>query len=241
VDFAVVAGVQFQPTPGIRMLKLYTYFRSSAAFRVRIALHLKGLHFEAIPVHLLRDGGEQHSTAYVELNPARLVPTLQEGALGLTQSLAIIEYLEEIHPEPPLLPPTPEARARVRSLAQSIACDIHPINNLRVLRYLEASLRIDEQARSGWSRHWIDVGFGAIERMLADAPTTGTCCYGDSPTLADCCLIPQVFNALRLKCPLERFPTIMRIYEHCMRLEAFQRAAPGAQIDAEPPPGVQTN
>jgi maleylpyruvate isomerase len=215
------------------MLKLYTYFRSSAAFRVRIALHLKGLRFETIPVHLLRNGGEQHSPAFVEFNPSRLVPALQDGSLRLTQSLAIIEYLEETHPEPALMPPTPEARARVRSLAQSIACDIHPLNNLRVLRFLETSLGIDEQARSGWSRHWIDLGLGAIERMLSEARTTGTCCYGDGPTLADCCLIPQVFNALRLKCPLERFPTVMRVYEHCMRLEPFQRAAPGAQIDAE--------
>jgi len=215
------------------LLKLYTYFRSSAAYRVRIALNLKGLSFEAIPVHLLRNGGEQHSPAYEEINAARLVPALQDGALKLTQSLAIVEYLEETHPEPALLPQTPEARAQVRALALSIACDIHPLNNLRVLRHLETSLKIDEQVRTGWSRHWIDVGFGAIERMLAEARTTGTCCYGNAPTMADCCLIPQVFNALRLKCPLDRFPTIMRLYEHCMQLEPFQRAAPGAQIDAE--------
>jgi maleylacetoacetate isomerase len=213
------------------MLKFYTYFRSSAAFRVRIAIHLKGLRFEAIPVHLLRNGGEQHD--YLAVNPQGLVPALEDDGQVFIQSLAIIEYLEETHPEPPLLPPTPEARAYVRSLAQSIACDIHPLNNLRVLRYLETSLEIDEQARNAWSRHWIELGLGVIERMLAEARTTGKCCYGDGPTLADCCLIPQVFNALRLKCPFERFPTIMRVYEHCMRLEPFQRAAPGAQIDAE--------
>jgi maleylpyruvate isomerase len=217
------------------MLKLYTYFRSSAAFRVRIALNLKGLSFEAIPVHLLRGGGEQHSPAYEECNPARLVPVLRDGGvkLTLTQSLAIIEYLEETHPWPSLLPATPDARAQVRALALGIACDIHPLNNLRVLRYLEASLQIDEQARGAWSRHWIELGFRAIERGLVDAQTTGSCCYGDTPTLADCCLIPQVFNALRLKCALDSFPTIIRVYEHCMTLEPFQRAAPGAQSDAE--------
>jgi maleylacetoacetate isomerase len=214
------------------MLTLHTYFRSSAAFRVRIALNLKGLSFESIPVHLLRNGGEQHHPAYGEFNPARLVPTLQDGALKLTQSLAIMEYLEETRPHPALLPQAPEARAMVRALALGIACDIHPLNNLRVLQYLEASLEIDAQARNEWSRHWVELGFAAIERMLVEA-RAGTCCFGDTPTLADCCLIPQVFNAQRLGCALERFPTIMRIYEHCMRLEPFQRAAPGAQIDAE--------
>jgi maleylacetoacetate isomerase len=215
------------------MLKLYTYFRSSAAFRVRIALNLKGLTFEAIPVHLLRDGGEQLSPAYEELNPSRLVPVLQDRTRRFTQSLAIIEYLEETHPLPALLPRTPDARARVRALAQTIACDIHPLNNLRVLRYLKTPLNIDEQSRTDWSRHWIALGFGALERLLVEAQTAGKCCYGDVPTMADCCLIPQVFNAQRINCPLESFPTILRLYEHCMGLDAFQRAAPGAQIDAE--------
>jgi maleylpyruvate isomerase len=215
------------------MIKLYTYFRSSAAFRVRIALNYKELQYQSIPVHLLRGGGEQHSAAFGERNPARMVPVLEDGALTLTQSLAIIEYLEETHPTPALLPRDAAARARVRALALSIACDIHPLNNVRVLRYLKAPLEIDEQRRGEWSRHWIALGFAALERVLAEADTAGDCCYGDAPTLADCCLIPQVFNAQRVDCPLEPFPTIRRIYEHCMRQEVFARAAPAAQSDAE--------
>jgi len=215
------------------MIKLYTYFRSSAAFRVRIALNYKELQYQSIPVHLLRGGGEQHSAAFGERNPARMVPVLEDGALTLTQSLAIIEYLEETHPTPALLPRDAAARARVRALALSIACDIHPLNNVRVLRYLKAPLEIDEQRRGEWSRHWIALGFAALERVLAESDTAGDCCYGDAPTLADCCLIPQVFNAQRVDCPLEPFPTIRRIYEHCMRQEVFARAAPAAQSDAE--------
>jgi maleylacetoacetate isomerase len=215
------------------MFKLYTYFRSSAAFRVRIALNYKGLSYQAIPVHLLRGGGEQHSAAFGERNPARLIPVLEDGALKLTQSLAIIEYLEETHPTPALLPRDAAARARVRSLAFSIACDIHPLNNTRVMRYLKEPLEIDEERRAEWSRHWIALGFAALERVLAEGGTAGSCCYGDAPMLADCCLIPQVFNAQRVNCPLEPFPTIRRIYEHCMQLDAFKRAAPGAQSDAE--------
>ena len=215
------------------MLKLYTYFRSSAAFRVRIALHYKGLPYQAIPVHLLRGGGEQHSAAFADRNPARLIPVLEDGAFTLAQSLAIIEYLEETQPTPALLPRDAAARAGVRALALSIACDIHPLNNTRVLRYLKEPLEIDEQRRAEWSRHWIALGFTALERVLAQGGTARACCYGDTPTLADCCLIPQVFNAQRLNCPLEPFPTIWRIYQHCMRLEAFARAAPGAQGDAE--------
>jgi maleylacetoacetate isomerase len=215
------------------MLKLYTYFRSSAAFRVRIALNYKGLHYQAIPVHLLRGGGEQHSAAFGECNPARLVPVLEDGALTLTQSIAIIEYLEETQPTPALLPRDAAARARVRALALGIACDIHPLNNTRVMRYLKQPLEIDEQRRGEWSRHWIALGFTALERVLAQGGMAGACCYGDAPTLADCCLIPQAFNAQRVNCPLEPFPTIRRIYEHCMQLESFARAAPAAQSDAE--------
>jgi len=215
------------------MIKLYTYFRSSAAFRVRIALNYKELQYQSIPVHLLRGGGEQHSAAFGERNPARMVPVLEDGALTLTQSLAIIEYLEETHPIPALLPRDAAARARVRALALSIACDIHLLNNVRVLRYLKAPLGIDEARRGEWSRHWIALGFAALERVLAESDTAGDCCYGDAPTLADCCLIPQVFNAQRVDCPLEPFPTIRRIYEHCMRQEVFARAAPAAQSDAE--------
>ncbi|HTW74152.1 MAG TPA: maleylacetoacetate isomerase [Steroidobacteraceae bacterium] len=214
------------------MLRLYTYFRSSAAYRVRIALHLKGLPFEALPVHLLRGGGEQHAPAFAALNPAELVPVLEDSGLVLTQSLAIIEYLEERHPVPALLPAEPAARARVRALALAIAADIHPLANLRVMRHLQA-LDVDAARRREWSRHWVTLGLTAVERMLqADAPS-GACCHGDAPTLADCCLVPQIFNALRLDCPLERWPTLRRIYAHCMTLDAFQRAAPAGQSDAE--------
>lgn len=214
------------------MLRLYTYFRSSAAYRVRIALNLKALPYEAVPVHLLRGGGEQHHAAYAARNPAELVPLLEEGDLTLTQSLAIIEYLDERHPSPALLPREPRARARVRSLALAIACDIHPLGNLRVLRYLKG-LGIEEAQRREWSQHWIGSGLTAIERMLAADRATGCCCHGDAPTLADCCLIPQVFNAQRIGCSLQRWPNVLRIYEYCTALEPFRSAAPAAQPDAE--------
>ena len=215
------------------MLRLYTYFRSSAAYRVRIALNLKGLAYEAIPVHLLRGGGEQHTPEFVDRNPAHLVPVLEAEASVLTQSLAIIEYLEETYPVPALLPAQPVERARVRALALTIACDIHPLNNLRVMRYLGAKLGASEEARSEWSRHWIELGFSVLELHLAESGSGKRYCYGDTPTLADCCLVPQVFNALRMKCVLDGYPTLMRIYESCMHLPAFERAAPGAQPDAE--------
>ena len=215
------------------MLTLYTYFRSSAAFRVRIALHLKGLTFDAVPIHLLRDGGEHLKSDYQRRNPAGFVPMLEHGDIRLTQSLAILEYLEDLQPTPPLLPATPEARAWVRAIALQIACDIHPLNNLRVLRYLKSPLGMDDNARQVWSQHWIAAGFTAIERTLIERAPMGRYCYGDTPTMADCCLIPQVFNALRVECPLENFPSIVRVYESCMQLPAFQRAAPQAQSDAE--------
>jgi maleylpyruvate isomerase len=219
------------------MLKLYTYFRSSAAFRVRIALNLKGLAYEAIPVHLMRGGGEQHGDRYVERNPSHLVPTLADMGLSLGQSLAIIEYLEECHPSPPLLPREPPARARVRELGLSVACDIHPLNNLRVLRYLQAPLGVAEPTRDEWARHWIALGFAAIERLLAQGyqgdQGGGPYCFGATPTIADCCLIPQVFNARRVRLPLDDYPNIRRVHDHCMQQEAFQRAAPEAQGDAE--------
>jgi maleylacetoacetate isomerase len=215
------------------MLRLHGYFRSSAAFRVRIALNYKQLSYQSIPVHLLRGGGEQHSASYQQRNPARLVPVLEDGPLTLTQSLAIIEYLEETHPTPALLPRDAAGRARVRALALTIACDIHPLNNLRVMRYLKSPLEVDDARREQWSRHWIALGFATLEAMLAQPGTSGDYCYGDVPTLADCCLIPQVFNAQRVNWPLEPYPVIGRIYEHCMRQEAFARAAPAAQSDAE--------
>ncbi len=214
------------------MLKLYTYFRSSAAFRVRIALNLKGLPFESIPVHLLRDGGAQHTPAYAALNPTHLVPTLVDGGLILGQSLAIIEYLEETCPAPPLLPLDAGGRARVRALAQTITCEVHPLNNLRVLQYLEHELQIDAAAKGKWCRHWVTVGFTALEALLDSSPDTGAFCHGDTPTLADCCLIPQIANARRFDTPLDAFPHIRRIEVACMALSAFERALPQAQADA---------
>ena len=213
------------------MLKLYTYFRSSASYRVRIALNLKGLAYEAVPLHLVRDGGQQHSAAFTALNPAALVPVLIDGGTTLSQSLAIIEYLEETHPEPALLPKDAAGRARVRALAQTIACEIHPLDNLRVLRYLELQLGVDAAARGAWYRHWVELGFAAIERMLVEG--AGRFCHGDAPTLADCCLVPQLFNAERFGVPLEPYPTIRRIGEACSGLEPFRRATPQAQPDAE--------
>jgi maleylpyruvate isomerase len=214
-------------------LRLYTYFRSSAAYRVRIALNLKELPYTAVPVHLRRGGGEQLSEAFGAVNPARLVPVLEDGAASITQSLAIIEYLEETHPMPRLLPADAPGRARVRSLALGIACDIHPLNNLRVQRYLKSEFEIDEARRDDWTRHWIRTGFEALERMLEGSAQTGTYCHGESPSLADCCLVPQIANAQRVQLPLDPYPTLMRIHANCQRLAAFTAAAPGAQPDAE--------
>ncbi|MES2090272.1 MAG: maleylacetoacetate isomerase [Pseudomonadota bacterium] len=220
---------------------LYTYFRSSAAFRVRIALHLKGLDFEAVPVHLLRGGdggcghggGEQHTPDYRAKNPLGTVPTLVDDGATLTQSLAIIEYLDETHPQPPLLPADALGRARVRALAQTIACDIHPLNNLRVLHYLKDVLGADQTARDTWYRHWVELGLAGVEALLANDARTGLFCHGDAPTLADCCLLPQVFNARRLNCDFSAMPVIARIAAQCEAVGAFQRAMPGVQGDAE--------
>jgi maleylpyruvate isomerase len=216
------------------MLRLYTYFRSSAAFRVRIALNLKALSYDSVPIHLLRGGGEHHGERYAARNATHLIPTLEHGTLSLGQSLAIIEYLEETHPTPALLPGDSPTRAKVRELALTVACDIHPLNNLRMLRYLHDRLQIDEQRRNEWVRHWISLGFTAIEHTLvrSGAPASGYC-FGDTPTLADCCLIPQVFNARRAAVSMEEYPTIRRVHEHCMQHPAFIKAAPGAQPDAE--------
>ena len=216
-------------------LVLYGYWRSTAAYRVRIALNLKGLAFENRPVHLVRGGGEQHAPAYAALNPLELVPSLRDGERTLTQSLAIMEYLDETRPEPPLLPADAEGRARVRALAQLVACDIHPLGNLRVLQYLERELGVGEAQRGAWSRHWIATGFAALEAMLAGNAATGRYCHGDTPGLADACLVPQVYNARRWKLPLDDYPTIRRIDEACGELEAFRLAAPEAQEDAPAP------
>ncbi len=215
------------------MLRLYTYFRSSAAYRVRIALNLKGLAYEAVPVHLLRDGGQQNQPAYRALSPLGTVPALQTGDATLTQSLAIIEYLEETHPQPPLLPASAADRARVRALAQTIACDIHPVNNLRVLQYLGREFGATQEQKDAWYRHWVGEGLRAVEQLLAGDSRTGAFCHGDAPTLADCCLVPQFFNARRFDCPLDDVPTIRRIVAVCEQLTAFQKAAPAAQPDAE--------
>ena len=210
-------------------MQLYSYFRSSAAYRVRIALHLKGLAFDTIPVHLLRNGGEQHSSDYRALNPSALVPTLVDGDLTLGQSVAILEYLEETYPSPALLPTERAQRAQVRAVVQAIACDIHPLNNLRVLQYLENTLQQDEATRATWYRHWVTQGLQTLESLLA--PTAGDFCFGDQPTLADCCLVPQIANARRFSTPLEAFPTLVRIDAHCRALPAFVAAAPEHQLD----------
>ncbi|MCE8023899.1 maleylacetoacetate isomerase [Billgrantia aerodenitrificans] len=213
------------------MTKLYGYFRSSAAYRVRIALNLKGLDYAQVPVNLVK--GEQRDEANLARNPQGLVPILEtDEGVQLSQSLAICEYLEERHPEPALLPADPEGRARVRSLAQLVACEIHPLNNLKVLKYLVHELKLDEAAKLAWYRHWIAEGFTALEARLAGEPATGEFCHGDSPTLADLCLVPQVFNAERFECDLSAYPTIRRIAERCRALDAFAKAAPGAQPDA---------
>jgi len=214
-------------------MKLYTYFRSSAAYRVRIALHLKGLPYEAVPVHLVRNGGEHRQPDYLALNPAGLVPALEDRGQVLTQSLAIIEYLDETHPTPALLPGDALNRARIRALAQAIACDIHPINNLRVLHYLSGELGVTDEQKNAWYRHWVESGLAAVEAMLQQQPRSGRFCVGDTPTLADICLVPQVFNARRFNCNTAHIPTVMRIVDACEALEAFRRAAPANQPDAE--------
>jgi len=209
---------------------LHDYFRSSAAFRVRIAMNLKGLAPERRYVHLRR--GEQRAAAYLEENPYGLVPMLTVDGQRLTQSLAIIEYLDETHPEPPLLPRAPADRAWVRSVALAIACDIHPIDNLRVLLHLRDQYQLDQAARDDWYRHWIREGFDPLERQLA-ARATGRFCLGDAPTLADVCLVPQVFNALRMDIPLTPWPRIAAVHGACLEVPAFADAVPARQPDAE--------
>lgn len=214
-------------------LRLYSYWRSSAAYRVRIALNLKGLAHEILPVHLTAGGGEQHAPDYRQINPQELVPTLLDGGRVIRQSLAIIEYLDETYEgELKLLPPTARDRARVRALAQIVACDIHPLGNLRVLQYLEREFSTPSEEREQWSRHWIREGFRAFEALLAENPSTGQFCEGDDPSLADVCLIPQVYNARRWGVDFTPFPTIARIDEECRKLAAFERAQPENQPDA---------
>jgi maleylacetoacetate isomerase len=212
-------------------MKLYGYFRSSAAFRVRIALNLKKLDYETASIHLRRN--DQSGRAYRGVNPTGLVPTIEDDGQTLIQSLAIIEYLDETHPEPPLLPKDPAGRARVRALANIVACDIHPLNNLRVLRYLTHRLAQNEAEIAVWYNHWIAAGFQAIEPLLANDARTGAFCHGDAPGLADAALVPQIVNAERYQLDLGAYPTMTRIYENCMRLEPFIAAHPRNQPDYE--------
>ncbi len=213
-------------------MKLYNYFRSSASFRVRIALALKGIAYDYVPVHLAK--GEHKKSAYADIAADGLVPLLElDDGSRLSQSMAIIEYLDETHPGPALVPGDAIGRARVRALAQSIACEIHPINNLRVLKYLAGTLKVDEEAKNTWYRHWVRTGLEAFERQLNQLPA-GRYCYGDTPTLADCCLVPQIFNGQRFNTPMDGLPRTMAAFEACMTLPAFQQAQPSACPDNEP-------
>ena len=215
------------------MMKLYNYFRSSASFRVRIALNHKGLSYEYAVVHLTKDGGQQFIPAFRALNPDALIPVLDDDGRVLTQSLAIIEYLEETHPEPPLLPRDALERAYVRSFALGIACEIHPLNNLRVLRYLVRELGASEDAKNAWYRHWVEQGLAALEARVVAEGRAGRHVLGERVTLADVVLVPQVFNARRFDCRLDHVPTLMRIFDHCMELADFIEAQPSKQPDAE--------
>ena len=212
-------------------MKLFNYFRSSASFRVRIALELKGLPYDYVPVHLVK--GEHKQADFQTVSPAMLVPVLEtDTGEHLAQSMAIIEYLDETHPQPPLLPADAAGRARVRALAQLIACEIHPLNNLRVLKYLVRELKLDEEAKNNWYRHWVREGLEAFERELAQLPAS-TYCFGETPTLADCCLAPQIFNGRRVNTSFEGLPRTMAAFDACMNLPAFQKAQPSSCPDNE--------
>lgn len=214
------------------MIKLYNYFRSSASYRVRIALNLKGLPYEYVSVHLLKDGGQQLAPSFRALNPESLVPVLDDDGEVLTQSLAIIEYLEETRPEPPLMPRDAAERAYVRSIALAIACEIHPLNNLRVLRYLVKTLGASEEQKNAWYRHWVEQGLASVEARLAAERRSGRYALGDAVTLAEVFIVPQIFNAQRMDCKLDAVPSVMRIFDNCMQLPAFIDAQPSSQPDA---------
>jgi maleylacetoacetate isomerase len=230
MDAPAAPASDLQRAGGRTTVQLYSYFRSSAAYRTRIALNLKGLAYETVPVHLTRGGGEQLRPEFAAVNPQKRVPALalDSGAL-LLQSLAIMEYLDEVHPEPPLLPRDPVERAKVRAVAQIIACDIHPLDNLSSLNYLRSAFKADEAAVADWYRHWIVTGFEAIEALIKPAPYA----FGASPTIADICIVPQVFNAQRFKAPLDRFPAIAAAHTAASALPAFDAARPERQPDAE--------
>ncbi len=219
------------------MLKLHGYFRSSASFRVRIALNLKGLGYESVAHHLVKDGGKQFTPEFTAMNAQQLLPVLQtEQSELLTQSLAIMEWLDETYPAVELLPQGKDhamARARVRALSLAIACEIHPLNNLRVLNYLSKTLGVSAEAKDNWYRHWVELGLTQLEAQLTSSPQTGAFCHGDTPTMADCCLVPQIFNARRFNSQIDHLPNVMRIYANCMKLEAFDKAQPAKQPDAE--------
>jgi len=214
-------------------MKLYTFFRSSASFRVRIALNLKNIPYDQAPIHLRRGGGEQLMAAYKAINPQALVPALEDNGSILTQSLAIIEYLEEKYPQPPILPTDPADKALVRSMAMVIACEVHPIQNLRVLNYVKATYNQTDAQVNQWAQHWIDLGLAALEQMIGAQSKRGKFCFGDSPTLADICLVPQLGNARRYGCDLAKYASILEIEKNCMALPAFAAAAPEKQPDAE--------
>jgi len=214
-------------------MKLYTFFRSSASYRVRIALNLKGLDYEQVPIHLRRGGGDQLQPVYTRINPQALVPALEDDGRFLTQSLAIIEYLDERYPNPPLLPAPAPDRALVRSMALVIACEVHPIQNLRVLKYLKDEFKHSDDDVNHWAQHWIDLGLAALQEMVMAAPIRGRFCFGDTPSLADICLVPQLANARRFGCDLALYPKLLEIEANCSTLPAFAAAAPEKQPDAE--------
>ena len=214
-------------------MKLFSFWRSLATYRVRIALNLKGLAYESVPVHLAK--GEQHAEGFHEVNPQELIPVLMHGGRMLRQSLAIMEYLDEnFDTKRPLMPSVARDRQRCRAIAQMIACDIHPLNNLRVMQYLEKEFGASEKQREAWTQRWIREGFDAVEAVLADSTATGTYCEGDAPTMADCCLVPQVYNAQRFGVSLDRYPNIARINAECLKLPAFDEARPEKQPDCPP-------
>ena len=211
-------------------MQLYSYFRSSASYRVRIALALKGLPYDYLPVQIVKN--EQFGAPFDAIAPGHLVPVLKDGDAVLSQSLAIIEYLDETHPSPPLLPGDARQRAQIRALALDIACEIHPLNNLRVLRYLVNELKVSEDDKNRWYRHWVETGLEVVERQITKNCAGGPYCCGDTPTLADCALVPQIFNAQRLECRTDHVPTVMRAFESCMRLDAFSKTQPSMCPDA---------
>ena len=214
-------------------MELYSYFRSSASYRVRIALALKGLAYDYRPVQIVRN--EQFAAPFDAIAPGHLVPVLKEGDDVLSQSLAIIEYLDETHPTPSLLPGDARSRARIRALALDIACEIHPLNNLRVLRYLVNELKVSEDDKNRWYRHWVETGLEVVERQIVNAGAEGRYCHGDTPTLADVTLVPQIFNARRFECRLDHAPTVMKVFDACMQHPAFVAAQPSACPDADAP------